>query len=82
MSDPRAGGSLWLDSLLYDEVLATGLDSDGLCDLIHEEFLRSDFAALNGAELEERQPLSTCAMSSADSSPVPVAPHCSQIPSR
>ena len=36
----RGGGSEWLDTLLYDEVHYSGADPDGLCDLIHMEFIR------------------------------------------
>jgi hypothetical protein len=85
MSDRHAGGSLWLDSLLYDESVTTGMNSHDLCDLVHEEFLRLGFAAADAPGLGEQpflQPPSTWAMSSTESSSVPDDPHWAHAPSR
>jgi hypothetical protein len=48
--EPEArGGSDWLDSVLYDEVHYSGSESDVLCDLVHQEFMRLHFADDGGS---------------------------------
>ena len=47
MTDPRGGGSAWLDSVLYDRVRSS--EAEVLCDLVHEELMLLHFDALDGA---------------------------------